>query len=514
MKSKNSLLNFLTSYLIYFVLVLFGIYKVRLFLFQLGPELYALNQLYGNLFSYLAIAEGGIGLALIYRLYPKLAEKRYDEINELYSGTKIIFRNIGFLIIAVGFGLTFLIPYILKDNTISPFYITVTFMLFVLRSTLDYFSVMPRLIIQADQKMYRINLMIFGSRFFIILTEILIIRAGYDYVYSLLPGIIFTLVANWLINHHVFKLYPWLHKVDKKDFSTYSDTKHLLMHKGLTLVTKNIDVVLLSFFLGSYSVTIYSAYNYFVKFALDSFEHIFNAIKDAMGIIIQEDNSDEVYERVQEYFSIFDFIALIAITIFALNINKFIGLWIGKAYLADQLTLILFLILVYTSTLRQSYELTKTAMGRFKETKKIATIQAILNVVLSLTFVRFFGIKGVLMGTILSFLLTDFWYYPYYIYVVVSKRKLSDYYASQILNSVVFVLVFLLTDIILDLLYTNQQNLKLIPWMGYGLLSLFFALAIAIPFSMFASNAFDRVIRKTTRALRSLLRHLRKRLFK
>lgn len=511
MKSKNSILNFLTSYLIYFILVLFGIYKVRLFLNQLGPELYALNQLYGNLFSYLAIAEGGVGLALVYRLYPKLVEKKYDEINELYSGTKIIFRNIGLLMITAGFALTFIIPFILKNNTISPNYITLTFMLFVFRSSLDNFSVMPRLIIQADQKMYKINLKLFGSRFFIILTEIVIIRAGYDYVYSLLPGIFFTLMANWYINRYVLKLYPWLKKVDKKDFSTYSDTKHLLMHKGLTLVTKNIDVVFLSFFLGSYSVTIYSAYNYFVKFALDSFEHIFNAVKDAMGIIIQEDDSDEVYERVQEYFSIFDFIALIAITIFALNINKFIGLWIGKVYLTDQLTLILFLILVYTSTLRQSYELTKTALGRFKETKKIATIQAILNVVLSMIFVQLYGIKGVLIGTILAFLLTDFWYYPYYIFVVVSKRKLVDYYASQILNSAVFTLVFLLTDICLNLLYPNQQNLKLLSWMGYGLLSLFLAMVIAIPMSMFVSKPFDRVVRKSSKALKSLVKHFIKR---
>ena len=166
MKSKNSIMNFLSSYLIYFILVLLGIYKVRIFLDHLGQNLYALNQLYLNLYSYLAIAEGGISMALIYRLYPKLAEKKYDEINELYSGTKVIYRNIGFFIILAGFGLSFLIPYILKDNTIAPFYITLTFMLFVFRSALDYFVVVPRLIIQADQKMYRINLMIFGSRFF------------------------------------------------------------------------------------------------------------------------------------------------------------------------------------------------------------------------------------------------------------------------------------------------------------------------------------------------------------
>jgi len=504
MKSKNSLMNFLSSYFIYFVLVLLGILKVKFFLNHLGQDLYALNQLYVNLYSYLAIAEGGISMALIYRLYPRFAEKKYDAINELYSGTKIIYRRIGFIVIGAGFGLTFLIPHLLKDSTISAAYIMLTFMLFVIRSSLDYFAIVPRLIIQADQKMYKVNLLIFGSRFFIILAEILIIIAGYDYVYSLIPGIILTLIANIIINRFVYKTYPWLKTVAKKDYSTYADTKHLLLHKSLQLVTKNIDIVLITFYLGSLSVTIYAAYNYFVKFALDSFEHIFNAVKDSMGLIFQENTGEEIAEKVREYFSIFDFIAVVAISVFYLNINKFIILWIGKSYVTDAITLFLFLFLVYTSTLRQSYELTKTAMGRFKETKLIATIQAALNVLFSLIFVNTIGMKGVILGTIVSFVLTDFWYYPHYIIKTVCKRSLLSYYWTQLINLIVFGTVLFGSDFLLRLVFGSGIGMSFILWMGYALSSLVLVLLMSVPLSLAVSPPFRRIALKALNALNSI----------
>jgi O-antigen/teichoic acid export membrane protein len=501
MKSKNSLLNFFSSYFIYFILVILGIFKVRIFLSHLGQDLYALNQLYVNLYSYLAIAEGGVGMALIYRLYPRFAQHKKDEINALYSGTVIIYRWIGLGVILSGFVLALGIPLIIKDNTLPNLYILLTFMLFVIRSAVDYFFIVPRLIIQADQKMYKVNLLIFGSRFFIILTEILIIMGGHDYVWSLVPGILLTLLANILINRHVKKLYPWLKKGPLKDFSTTSDTQHLLLHKGLHLITKNIDIVLMSYFLGALSVTIYAAYNYFIKFALDSFEHLFNAVKDAMGLLFQEKVPDDVFEKVRDYFSLFNFVAVVAISLFYLNINKFITLWIGKAYLTDALTLILILILVYVSTMRQSFELTKTALGKFKETKRIAVIQAALNLSLSLLLVTPLGMKGVILGTIISFFLTDFWYYPRAIYKTACHLPWASYYKTQGLNLIVLVLVLSGSQAGLNVLFKNAQDLTFGGWLVYAVCSTLLVGVLAIGLSLIVSKPFERVLRSVIRVI-------------
>jgi len=507
MKSKNSLMNFLSSYFIYFILVILGIFKVKIFLSHLGQDLYALNQLYVNLYSYLAIAEGGISMALIYRLYPRFAQNKTDEINALYSGTLIIYQRIGLGVILGGFLLGLGIPLIIKDNTLPNLYILLTFMLFVIRSAVDYFYIVPRLIIQADQKMYKVNLLVFGSRFFIILAEILIIMWGYDYVWSLVPGILLTLLANVLINRHVRKLYPWLKKSTVKDFSTTSDTQHLLLHKGLRLITKNIDIVLMSYFLGALSVTIYAAYNYFIKFALDSFEHLFNAVKDAMGLLFQEQVPNEVFEKVRDYFSLFNFVAVVSISLFYLNINKFITLWIGKAYLTDEVTLVLILILVYVSTLRQSYELTKTALGKFKETKRIAVIQAALNLGLSLLLVTPLGMKGVILGTIISFLVTDFWYYPHAIYQTACHQPWVSYYKTQALNLMVLVLVLGGSNVILNLVFGSTTEFTFALWLVYALCSALLVGTMSIGLSLIVSKPFERVLRSLSRVIFKAMAH-------
>ena len=93
MRTKRSLYNFITSYIPYAILILLGFVKIKVFINILGQDLYALNQLYTNIFSYLTLAEARVGVAFIFRLYKLLAHEKHEEINAIYSGTKILFKN-------------------------------------------------------------------------------------------------------------------------------------------------------------------------------------------------------------------------------------------------------------------------------------------------------------------------------------------------------------------------------------------------------------------------------------
>lgn len=157
MRTKKGVLNFISSYVFYFILAILGFIKVKVFISVLGENLYALNQLYISLFSYLSLAEAGIGVAFTYRLYKMLSEKNYNGINAIYSGTKEILKNIGIFMIFVAIILAFFVPLFIKDNTFPNYYILITFLIFVIKNVIDYFMYVPRLIVQADQNMYKIN---------------------------------------------------------------------------------------------------------------------------------------------------------------------------------------------------------------------------------------------------------------------------------------------------------------------------------------------------------------------
>lgn len=163
--------------------------------------------------------------------------------------------------------------------------------------------------------------------------------------------------------------------------------------------------------------------------------------------------------------------------------------------MTDTLTQYLFLVLVYVSTLCQSYELTKTALGRFKETKLIATIQAILNIILSLIFVTLCGMKGVLMGTIISFLLTDFWYYPSNIYTKILHHNVWIYYRDQVLNGVTLAFVLISSSWLLSMIFTTQ-SFTLLSWIIYALCSLLIAALLSWGSSVLIFGPFNRMFNK------------------
>lgn len=498
MKSVNSVRNFVTSYVIYIFLVVLGIFKVRVFLNTLGPDPYALNQLYINLYSYLALAESGVGVALIYRFYPKLSSGDTDSLNALYRGGSMIFRGIAGGVLGVGLVGSLLIPFLLKSNPFEWTYISMTFTLFVLRGVVEYFALVPRLLIQADQKAYTINVAVFGSRFIIILCEIGLLAMGLDYAYSLIPGIFFTLMLNLWIMNYAHRHYPWLTRKGPQDFSVFKDTKHLIVHKVLMLITKNSDVVVISALLGSIPLTIYAAYNYFVKFAFDTFDHIFAAVKDAIGSAFAESNPNTA-ALIREYFSIYNFLAISAIAMLYLNTHPFVRLWIGAQYRIDEVSYVLFMGVVAVGAMRYTYDIYRTALGKFVEIKRIAILQTILNVLFSLGLVTILGMKGVLIGTLLAFLLTDFWFYPIRILRLTQAQSLGRYYLTLLLNGVVLGVILVVSQKSLMLVFGPQNQLGWGAWILYGISSGLLVGGLGLGLSWWLFEPLRSVVKKVVR---------------
>lgn len=423
MRTKNAILNFVTSYLFYFITAILGFVKISLFIKYLGESVYSLNQLYLNVFQYISLLEAGIGAALTYRLYKLIADHNYESVNRLCAGTKSILSKIGILIVGVGFIVSFVIPVFIKDNIFSMIYINVTFMLYIIKNCVDYFMFTPRFVIQADQKMYKINVFMYLFRVMEVGTEIIFIILGYDYILILIPGIFIRIVSNLMINKKVYKEYPWFNKKAEKDLAVKNDISNLFVHRIVGLIFNNIDIVIISSFLGSFYVTVYSVYNYIVKYTTDTISQIFNAIKDGIGNAINVESKENIVSILNQIFTMFDFFSVLFVLGFYFVLDEFVVVWVGKQYVVDNITLILFLFLIYFNTNIKSSEIIKNVLGLFKETKKMAMLGAIINLVLSLILVKIIGLKGVLLGTVIASCGTDLWYLPY-----ITNKKLFGYY--------------------------------------------------------------------------------------
>ena len=203
MRQKNSIKNIISTIIPYFVLTLLGFFRVRAYLDTLGQDIYSLNQLFFQIFSYISIVEAGAG-ALVTQLYYKaLVDKDKDKINIIYTSSKYTLRKIAVIILAIGIGVSFFLNF-LTNNGLSLQYMQIAFILYLVRSVLEYLMLSPRFILQADQKIYKINAMLNIYKLAEIIIEIILLEIGVDYLMILAGTIVIRTVSYYFTNRRIF----------------------------------------------------------------------------------------------------------------------------------------------------------------------------------------------------------------------------------------------------------------------------------------------------------------------
>lgn len=85
MRTKNTIINFITDAFPQVLIMLLGLFKTKLFIDILGSNQLGLYQLYGQIIAYLVLVEGGVGSALLFRLYKPLNKKDTKKISEMMA---------------------------------------------------------------------------------------------------------------------------------------------------------------------------------------------------------------------------------------------------------------------------------------------------------------------------------------------------------------------------------------------------------------------------------------------
>ena len=93
MRKLNSLKNFITSTIPFIVLIFLGFWKVNVWQNTLDADIYAINQLFFQIFAYLSLAEAGIGALVLKEYYRLFVEKNKDEICIYYTLSKKMLQN-------------------------------------------------------------------------------------------------------------------------------------------------------------------------------------------------------------------------------------------------------------------------------------------------------------------------------------------------------------------------------------------------------------------------------------
>ncbi|MCC2254134.1 oligosaccharide flippase family protein [Ruminococcus sp. CLA-AA-H200] len=416
MRKTNSLKNFITSTVPFIILIILGFWKVNVWQNTLDEDVYALNQLFFQIFAYLSLAEAGIGALVQKEYYKFFVNMDKEKIRIYFTLSKKMLRTVCFIIMAAGIAVSFFLPALANDNDLSLRYMQEIFILFLISSLVEYFMFSPRFVLQADQKLYKINVQMNIYKIVEAVIGTLMIMFGMSYEAVLVMTIILRIVMNLHMNRIIYREYPWLKPVKDTKGIKIRGMQHVLLYKVVSVIYENVDMVLISAFVNPLAVIIYSNYKYITKYLSDLLYQVATSITSSMGNLLNTERDEHTFYTYEMISTMFYFVGCFLTAALGYSINSFIVVWVGDGKLFDSVSLACILFTLYHNVVRRPQYMLKDIFALYKELQIVSIAEAALNTVLSLALVIRFGISGVLVATVISTMLTNFWYFPKYLY--------------------------------------------------------------------------------------------------
>jgi len=164
-------------------------------------------------------------------------------------------------------------------------------------------------------------------------------------------------------------------------------------------------------------------------------------------------------------------LAIVAsIFVFLFN-SYFVSFWVGDSYFAGEQLSLVFAIMLFTTVVFHSSSLILSADLRIKEVTTIRLLEAFINIVLTIWFLKLYGLIGAAIATLISSILTSFWYIPYLAmkHLQISFKRWFNLIIIKILK--VLVSIIFLSIIVKQLFYFGNLGV-FISFILYGVISL------------------------------------------
>ncbi len=464
MRTQKTARNLIISTILTTLVALIGLFKIKVFLAYLGDEATGIYQLFSQILSYISLVDAGLTSSLLYSLYKPVSENNSKKINAILKGGKNFYNKIAIAIIIIGILLSLKIDFFLSNYSMSLWYIQICFILFVIASALNYFVTPQKVILEARQNLYKVHLVVYISMIIKGLLEICLLYLHLNLLSLMILFVLISIIQNIVIIIIAKKDYKELSFNNvKPDNSFKKETNNLIIQKIGNVIFNNIDVILISKYIGAASVVIYTSYNYIINSLLNVVRKIGSSSLASIGnlLVTEKSRAKDVF---YEYNSMCFYIANLLCVPLLLVITQFVSLFYGKSYTLSYLGSLYVVIIFYFKIIGIPLEVYTEALGYFQKLKKCIIIQSVINLVLSIVLLFKIGIEGVLLATIIAYIIGEFAIYPKILNDNYFKENKIKYYSS----SFKLLLIGMFSYLIMYLVVSNIAITNLFIWFIMG----------------------------------------------
>lgn len=413
MTRVNKLLkNAKWSYIGSFASIVTGFISRTAFIYILGTTYLGLNTVFTSVLGILSFAELGIGNVLNTQLYKPVAENNHEKIKTLIN----LYRK-AYLIIASGIaviGLAFLpfLNYVIKGAVDIP-YVKIYYLVFLFNTVISYFVSYKYSLPNAEQKIYiQTNITTVFSIISIMIQIITIILFRTYWIYLAAQTIV-VIVQCLFASIYLDKKYPIfseknikpLQKKEKDEFK--NNLSAGVMYKLSDVAINQTDNLIISGMINVETVGLMSNYTMLLTYV----EKLTKPILDNTGPGLGDFIATESIERKRDLIKIYQFLGFwincfCAIGLITLS-SPLIKLWLGSDKVLPIITIIIYFINFFYSGLMRAFSSMKAAHGIFYDDWYVGIIAAIVNLVVSIILVHFYGLPGVFIGTLASNIVSE-----------------------------------------------------------------------------------------------------------
>lgn len=449
MRTKYTIINMLVNVGGQMLNMLLQFISRMIFIRYLSAAYLGVNGLFTDVLGILNFAELGIGTAMIFSMYEPAANDDKDKIARLMNLYKWLYRGVAACVLAVGLILLPFLHFFIKDSS-GIEHIRFIYMLYVLNSSCSYLLNYKNSIYLANQKAYIKSAYGQVTDCLRVIFQIVALVLTRNFILYLIIQFVMQFIPNIIISYKVDREFPYLkecHELPEKEErkGILRNIGAMSIHKAATVVVRNTDSLIMSSFIGLSAVGIYSNY----KLVTNSINTFMAKLSSAMtgsignlGAIEDETRVYDVYRQLEfMFFILYSYWAGGLFTLF----NAFIGLFFGWQFCFPMTTVGIIVAEFWITGMRQINLLFREAKGLFWYDRYKAVVESIINLVVSLILVQYYGIAGVIGGTIISSICTCVWIEPYILmrYGMRKewKKRLKQYFAEYLCRVIIMFLL-------------------------------------------------------------------------
>lgn len=473
-RTKNAFLVVSAGILSEIVTLICGLILPKLILSNFGSEYNGITQSISQFISYISLMRAGIGGATAAALYKPLAENNIQEVSEILAATQKFMRKIAGLFVLFIIALAVIYPtFIVTD---FDWLFTASLIVIISLSTFAqyYFGFTYQILLSADQKDYITTSLFIVQTIANTIVSTILIKKGCSLHVVKLGSSICCLITPLFLYFYIRKKYKIISNVTPK--SDYiSQRWDATAHEVASFVNNNTDLIILTAFASLSDISVYTVY----KYVTGNLKKIVNTCTVGFGAAFGDMYAKNEIDLMNENLSIFELItfsmATVLYSVAFVMILPFISVYTKGITDAEYIRPMFALFTILASMFncfRIPYRVVVINVGHFKQTKNGAILEAIINIVVSIVCVYFFGLVGVAIGSLCALIFRTL-QFALYLSNNIMFRNIKYFIKHLIVTFSIMAAVYLISKLYMPAVFTNYFE-----WVVYATITGIITLAM------------------------------------